>query len=96
MDNKCLFDVTSNGFRTSERRLLLDMTAAKDAYKDEEISDIGLVRSGDNSADCLTKQMSQTFLKNTLAGRLDVTLFQWIIRPNSVDHSKSSFPSGRM
>lgn len=54
-DSKCLFEVISNGSRTSEKRLMLDIAAAREQFRTSEISDIGLVQSAYNLADGLTK-----------------------------------------
>lgn len=53
-DRKSLFDVISKGSRTAEKRLMLDLFMAREAFKKRKISNIGLVRSGDNVADALT------------------------------------------
>ena len=41
-DSKSLFDVISRGSRTSEKRVMLDIAAAREGVKDRTISDIGL------------------------------------------------------
>ena len=80
-DSKCLFDVISKGSRTAEKRLMLDIAAAREAFRVEDITDICLVRSDDNIADGLTKTMSQAALRDVmLNGRCDVKPVQSIIR----------------
>ena len=54
-DSKSLFDIISKGSRTSEKRITLNIHAARQAYQAQEISSIGFVRSEDNIADGLTK-----------------------------------------
>lgn len=83
-DSKCLFDVISKGSRTSEKRVMLDIAAAKEGFKDRLISDIGLVRSKENIADGFTKNMSQVALRDILiSGTLTIYCEQWIIRKDS-------------
>lgn len=80
-DNKSLFDVISKGSRTAEKRLMLDIAAAREGFWKHEISDIGFVRSNNNLADGLTKSMKQEALRfSLLSGRVDVLVDQWIIR----------------
>ena len=61
-DSKSLFDVISKGSRTSEKRIMLDIAAAREGFRDKLISDIEFVRSNANIADGLTKPMSQAAL----------------------------------
>ena len=80
-DSKSLFDVISRGTRTSEKRMMLDIAAAREGFRDKIISDIGFVRSLKNLADGLTKQMKQTMLREVIrTGNFQVEPEQWIIR----------------
>ena len=80
-DSKSLFDVISKGSRASEKRMMLDIAAAREGFKEKTISDIGFVRSSQNIADGLTKAMQQSALQTVLTnGFLSVTPEQWIIR----------------
>lgn len=54
-DSKGLFDVITKHSMTSERRLMIDLLAARQAYARMEISDIGLGRTHNNPADAFTK-----------------------------------------
>ena len=64
---------------------MLDIAAAREGFRDRVISDIGFVRSHDNVADGLTKQMSQAVLKNVISsGTLAVRPVQWIVRSEEV------------
>lgn len=56
-DSKTLFDVIVRVSTTSKRRLMIDIHATREAYDRQEITDIGLVRSQYNLADCMTKIM---------------------------------------
>ena len=47
-DSKAMLDVISKGFKTSEKRLMLDIAAARDGFRDKSISDIGFVLSKQN------------------------------------------------
>lgn len=86
-DNKSLLDSISKGFRTSEKRLMLDITAARQGYRSGAISDIVLVTSAFNLADGLTKPMSQTALRPVQTFRQHTpTPTQWILRPSTESH----------
>eukprot|EP00171_Calliarthron_tuberculosum_P008498 IDg8498t1 len=56
-DSRSLFDVIVKATKTSERRLMIDVAACREAYERHEIADIGLIRSEHNLADCFTKVM---------------------------------------
>ena len=80
-DSKSLFDVISKGSRTAEKRLMLDIAAAREGFLKHEISDIGFVRTKFNLADGLTKRMQQSALRKVLSeGRIHPKVDQWIIR----------------
>ena len=61
-DSKSLFDIISKGSCTSEKRIMLHIHSAREAYKSKEISNIGFVRSSDDLADGLTKEKMQKAL----------------------------------
>lgn len=72
-DRKCLVEVISNGSRTSEKRLMLDIAVPRELFRDKAISDIRFIRSSTNIANGLFKQISQAVLRNVvISGRLDV------------------------
>ena len=50
-DSKRLSDVISEGSRTSEKRVTLDIAAAREGFRDKMISDIGLIQSSLDIAD---------------------------------------------
>lgn len=58
-DSKSLFDVIVKGTATTEIRLMLNVYAARQAYKRNEIADIGLVTFEFNLADCMTKIITE-------------------------------------
>lgn len=80
-DSKSLFDIISKGSRTSEKRLMLDIAAAREGFRDHLISDIGFIRSTKNVADGLTKPMSQQSLQHVIStAELNIQPEQWILR----------------
>lgn len=79
-DSKSLFDIISKGSRTSEKRIMLDIHSAREAYQAREISNIGYVRSCDNLADGFTKKKMQKALFNLLRTRMhELNREQWIL-----------------
>ena len=60
--SKSLFDIIAKGSRTNEKRNMLDMYAARQAYNDLEIINIGFVRNSYNLATGLTKPKLQAAL----------------------------------
>ncbi len=80
-DSKSLFDVISEGTRTSEKRVMIDIAAAREGYMLGDISDIGHVSGGKNIADGLTKRINQAALLDVLhTAKLNVEVTKWIIR----------------
>lgn len=80
-DSKGLFDVITKNSITSERRLMIDLLAARQAYSRLEISDIGLVRTQYNPADAFTKVGRCSALERMLdLGVIDHPVEQWVIR----------------
>jgi len=76
-----LFDVISKGYRTAEKRLMLDISTAREGFLIHEISNIGFVRTNHNVSDGLTKPMQQACLREVLCtGRIRSKVDQWIIR----------------
>ena len=66
MESKSLFDIKSRGSRASEKRILLDICEARQAYKAQEISKIGLGKSSHSLADGLAKSKAQAALHQLL------------------------------
>ena len=54
-DSLSPFDVITKAKITSERRLMIDVKAVKDAYQRHELGAIRFIRSEFNPADALTK-----------------------------------------
>jgi hypothetical protein len=82
-DSKSLFDIITKSSSTLEKRLMIDVAAARESYANEELSDIGLIRGEHNPADAFTKdspaarKMLETILTS---GSLDHPIVQWIYR----------------
>lgn len=80
-DSKQLFDVITRASHTTEKRLMIDIASAREAYKNFEISNVGLVAGTDNPADGLTKPRVCKPLYDLLrTGQDDTPVSQWIIR----------------
>jgi hypothetical protein len=54
-DSEPLFNVITRECITTEKRLMLDLAAARESYRRREIDNIGLISSEHNIADALTK-----------------------------------------
>ena len=80
-DSKSLLRIISKDSCTSEKKIMLDIHAAREAYKAREISSIGFVRSSANLADRLTKLKMQKRLFDMLKkGTHIVQCEQWTLR----------------
>ena len=66
-DSKSLFEVVSKDSRTSEKRMMLDIAAAREGFKIKTISDITFIQSSQNIADGLTESMTQAILRKIMA-----------------------------
>jgi len=54
-DSIQLFDVITRSRYTAEKRLMVDISAVREAYLEKTISNIALIKSEHNPADSLTK-----------------------------------------
>ena len=80
-DSRSLFDNISKGSRTSEKRMMIDIAAAREGFKNKLISDFGFVRTNHMLADGLTKSMSQVALQEVLCtAKYRAKVEQWIVR----------------
>jgi len=80
-DSKQMFDVITRTSHTTEKRLMIDVAAARETYNRNEMSNVGLVKSEQNVADGLTKQRLCSALDAVLrTGRDVIPVEQWIIR----------------
>lgn len=67
-DSDSLFKVIKKSTTTTERRLMIDIRAAREAYQREEISDIAWIRGDQNPADGLTKKSPCSALNKGFVG----------------------------
>lgn len=82
-DSKQLFDVITRASHTTEKRLMVEITAARESYNRYEISTVGLVAGDVNPADGLTKPGICKPLNELLETSIDSTVVsQWIYRSN--------------
>eukprot|EP00170_Pyropia_yezoensis_P002750 contig_11549_g2755 len=90
-DSKQLFDVITRASHMVEKRLMIDIAAARKAYNCNEISNVGLVKSANNLANGLAKPgvcQSLDAMLRTSVGRNPVE--QWIIRKPKVAEAQRS------
>lgn len=80
-DSESLFKVIIKASTTTERRLMIDIRATREAYVREEINDVGWISSEDNIADAMTKLSPCKSLDNLMqTGQLHMQVQQWVIR----------------
>lgn len=83
-DSKQLFDALTKGKRTTEKRLMIDIATAREAYKRFEIFAVGLLRGDTNPADALTKENDNGALDAILSSGIDNTsVAVWINRSHA-------------
>ena len=82
-DSQSLFDIITKSSYATEKRILIDIAAVTEAYREKDLSDIGLVASSDNLADGFTKSSkASTLLQTVKDGNLDIKVKQYVIRGN--------------
>lgn len=80
-DSKQLFDAMTKGQQTTEKRLMIDISAAREAYRKFDISRVGLVSTLHNPADGLSKIKDNGALRDLIiTGRDSCPVQQWIVR----------------
>lgn len=80
-DSKSLFDIITKCSSTTEKRLLIDVKAVREAYEKFEVSDVGFVRTENNPADSFTKLKPNDALQRILShNKSDFPIDQWIVR----------------
>jgi hypothetical protein len=82
-DSKSLFDTITKSSSTLEKRLMIEVAAARESYTKEELSDTGLIRGELNSAHAFTKDRhaARKMLETILTyGCLEHPILQWIYR----------------
>jgi hypothetical protein len=79
-DSKTLFDVITRARYTTETRLMIDISASREAFNERLISNIGLIKSEFNPADSLTKIGSNGAMLTLLrSGKIEHPIEQIII-----------------
>jgi len=82
MDSMQLFEVITRGSHPTEKRLIIDIAAAREAYGRRELFNVGLVASANNPADGLTKVNARPALDALLlTGSNHASVEQWVVRP---------------
>jgi hypothetical protein len=80
-DRLSLFDGLIKATATSEKRLMIDLAAAKESYKKREIETLGFVRTEYNSADVFTKVTRCKMLEEIIRmSVLNHPVEQWVTR----------------
>lgn len=83
-DSEILFNIITRRRTTTERRLMIDLKATRDAYIRREISNIALIRSYDNPADALSKIKCNSALRKMMdTGRIVHQIVQYVVEPRS-------------
>ena len=65
-DSKLLFDIIQKRSQTSKMRMMLDIAAAGQGYKSNEISNIGFVRSSKKLSDGAPKTMHHSSMLDVM------------------------------
>lgn len=80
-DSKSLFDVITKNSVISEKRLMVDVQAIREAYQRMEIYDVAWIRSEFNPANALTKIKENQVLHRVLdEGIIEHPVAQWVLR----------------
>lgn len=81
-DFDSLFKVIVQSSTTTERRLMIDIQASREAYQERKIDNVGWIKSDGNLADGLTKVNKPELIQRIMrTGQLDRIADQWVIRP---------------
>jgi hypothetical protein len=81
-DSAGVFDAITRHRRTTEGRLMIDIYAAREAYRNREIDNIALIRTQYNVADAMKKVPGSSALLNALrTHRIDHPVVQYVLNP---------------
>ena len=88
-DSKSLFDVIGKSSTTSERWLMIDIAAVREAYHANKVHDVRHVRSDQNHSNAFTKVEKCSAINSILnTGELNLDVDQWIVRTLSKNKKK--------
>jgi Reverse transcriptase (RNA-dependent DNA polymerase) len=88
-DSKPLFDVIVSAKYTTEKRLMIDISAAREGFNRGDISNICLINSEDNIADPMTKLSPNPALQQLLSRHvIDHKILQYVIDPATLKENK--------
>jgi len=80
-DCKSIFDTITDSKRLRELRLMNEISDIRRAYRDNEITNVGWIRSEQNIAENLTRLVDNKILRTALeTGRLQFTIEQWVYK----------------
>lgn len=87
-DSSSLFSVVVKSTITTEKRLMNDLHARKEAFERKDLTEIGWIRRELNFGDGLKNLKQSGPLTNFLATHtLDNEVIQWVVREHSPDTS---------
>lgn len=82
--SKQMFHVITKASPTTEKRLIIDVAAAREAYNRHEISNLGLLQFEHNISNGITKQWQSAVLSKIMRTAMDVNpAQQWITRTDA-------------
>lgn len=88
-DSFSLFNAIVNTSCTAEKRLIIDLAAAREAYDKYEIHDIWWVDTISNIADAFTKPGSNNNLEALLdTGKFDHDILEWVLCNSETNDDK--------
>lgn len=78
-DSKQLFDAITKGMHNMERRLMVDILAARQSYRCFEIKDVALIKGDVNAADALLKIKGSDSLYKMMVSGIDSAIVEhWV------------------
>lgn len=77
-DSEINFNILTRRGKSTEKRLMEDLRAAREAYTKKEISNITLIDTDDNSAEALTKiEANYSLRKHTKTAKVNLKIIQY-------------------